>query len=210
MENETIGFKNELSFVSALLTVVAESSQVYPRITAEMLTSRELALIYKVIIELFNKVKAMDYTLVEHEMRALDHELYAEMNGQNYVGDGLLSVVDDVHVTTYADIIVEEYQRNSLLLLAMEISGKCGSRDIPVEQILQLANSKLEEIAGLGVNSSSTRQISEIGQEVVARHTRLLENGYNCYTYSTRMKDLSYKVQLLIIFILHFNILSLK
>ena len=108
MKNSEIGFKNELSFVCALLTGVAESSQVYPRITAEMLTSRELALIYKGIIELFNKGKAMDYTLVEHEMRVLDHELYAEMNGLNYVGDGLLSVVDDVHITTYADIIVED------------------------------------------------------------------------------------------------------
>ncbi|MFW9613478.1 MAG: DnaB-like helicase N-terminal domain-containing protein, partial [Macellibacteroides fermentans] len=134
MKTENIGFKNELSFVCALLTGVAESSQVYPRVTTEMLSSRELALIYKGIIELFNKGKAMDYTLLEHEMRALDHELYAEMNGLNYVGDGLLSVVDDVHVTTYADLIVEEYQRNSLRLLAMEISGKCGSRDIPVEQ----------------------------------------------------------------------------
>jgi replicative DNA helicase len=110
----------------------------------------------------------MDYTLLEHEMRALDNELYAEMNGLNYVGDGLLSVVDDVHVTNYADLIVEEYQRNSLRLLAMELSGKCGSRDIPVEQILQLANSKLEEIAGMGVNRP-VPQISEIGQEVVAR-----------------------------------------
>jgi replicative DNA helicase len=132
----------------------------------------------------------MDYTLLEHEMRALDHELYAEMNGLNYVGDGLLSVVDDVHVTTYADLIVEEYQRNSLRLLAMEISGKCGSRDIPVEQILQLANSKLEEIAGMGVNSTSTRQISEIGQEVVARHTRLLENGGTSVGYSTGLKGM--------------------
>ena len=59
----------------------------------------------------------MDYTLVEHEMRALDNDLYAEMNGLNYVADGLLSVVDDVHVTTYADIIVDEYQRNCLRLL---------------------------------------------------------------------------------------------
>ena len=49
----------------------------------------------------------MDYTLVEHEMRALENDLYAEMNGLNYVADGLLSVVDDVHVTTYADIIVD-------------------------------------------------------------------------------------------------------
>ena len=177
MKSENIGFKNELSFVCALLTGVAESSQVYPRVTAEMLTSRELALIYKGIIELFNKGKAMDYTLVEHEMRALDNELYAEMNGLNYVADGLLSVVDDVHVTTYADIIVDEYQRNCLRLLAMEISGKCGSRDIPVEQLLQMATTKLEEIAGMGVNSASTRQISEIGQEVVTHHTRLLENG---------------------------------
>ena len=97
MKTENIGFKNELSFVCALLTGVAESSQVYPRITAEMFTSRELALIYKGIIELFNKGKAMDYTLVEHEMRALENDLYAEMNGLNYVADGLLSVVDDVH-----------------------------------------------------------------------------------------------------------------
>ena len=190
MKTETISYKNEISFVCALLTGVAESSQVSPRVTAEMLTSRELALIYKGIIELFNKGKAMDYTLLEHEMRALDHELYAEMNGLNYVGDGLLSVVDDVHVTTYADLIVEEYQRNSLRLLAMEISGKCGSRDIPVEQILQLANSKLEEIAGMGVNSTSTRQISEIGQEVVARHTRLLENGGTSVGYSTGLKGM--------------------
>ncbi len=184
MKTETISYKNEISFVCALLTGVAESSQVYPRITAEMFTSRELALIYKGIIELFNKGKAMDYTLLEHEMRALDNVQYAEMNGLNYVGDGLLSVVDDVHVTTYADIIVDEYQRNCLRLLAMEISGKCGSRDIPVEQILQLANSKLEEIASMGVNSTSTRQISEIGQEVVARHTRLLENGGTSVGYN--------------------------
>ena len=190
MKNSEIGFKNEISFVCALLTGVAESSQVYPRVTAEMLTSRELALIYKGIIGLFNKGKAMDYTLVEHEMRALDNDLYSEMNGLNYVADGLLSVVDDVHVTTYADLIVEEYQRNSLRLLAMEISGKCGSRDIPVEQIIQLANTKLEEIAGMGVNSTSTRQISEIGQEVVARHTRLLENGGTSVGYSTGLKGM--------------------
>ena len=84
MKTENIGFKNELSFVCALLTGVAESSQVYPSVTAEMLSSRELALIYKGIIELFNKGKAMDYTLLEHEMRALEHDLYAEMNGLNY------------------------------------------------------------------------------------------------------------------------------
>lgn len=190
MKNETIGFKSELSFVCALLSGAAESSQVYPRVIPEMLNSRELALIYMGIIELFNKGKAMDYTLVEYGMRTLNNELYGEMNGLNYVSDGLLSVVDDVHVTTYADLIVSEYQRNGLRLLAMEISAKCSSRDIPVDQVLQLANTKLEEIAGLSVNSSSTRQIADIGHEVVARHIRLLKQDGTSVGYSTGLQGM--------------------
>ena len=72
----------------------------------------------------------------------------------------------------------------------MQIFGKCGSRDIPVEQLLQMATTKLEEIAGMGVNSASTRQISEIGQEVVTHHTRLLENGGTSVGYSTGLKGM--------------------
>lgn len=190
MKNETIGFKNEISFVCSLLTGVAESSQVYPRVTAEMFNNRELALIYKGIIELFNKGKAMDYTLLEQEMRDLDNELYAGMNGLNYVADGLLSVVDNVHVTAYADLIVDEYQRNCLRLLAIEISAKCGNREVPVDQLLQLAGNRLEEIAGLGIDSASTRQIADIGQAVVERHTRLLENNGASVGYSTGLKGM--------------------
>ena len=86
-------------------------------------------------------------------------------------------------------MIVDEYQRNSCVCWPWKYPGKCGSRDIPVESSYRWQTTKLEEIAGMGVNSTSTRQISEIGQEVVARHTRLLENGGTSVVIPPALKE---------------------
>lgn len=177
MKKESVGFKSELSFVCTLLSGVSDISLVYPRVQPAMLFSKELRLIYRAAIALFDNGKAMDFTLLEHEMRCIDDELFGEINGISYVNEGLIAVNDDVHIVTYADLIVAEYQRNSLRLLAMELNAKCSNPSVPVEDIIQLADTKLTEIAGLGLDSTSTRQISQIGEDVLKRHMRMLAEG---------------------------------
>ena len=89
-ETENIGYKNEISFcLRSPYRSSRKQSGLSPRYSRNVYKPR-VGFDIQRIIELFNKGKAMDYTLVEHEMRALDNELYAEMNGLNYVADGLL------------------------------------------------------------------------------------------------------------------------
>lgn len=190
MKKESLDFKRELSLICALLSGVSDISQIYPRLQAGMFTSKELAYIYKSIVLLFDKGQVMDFTLLEYEMRNADPDLYNEINGLNFVNEGLISVQDDTHISVYADMIIAEFQRSKLKLLAMELSAKCAQPELPVGDIIQHTDNKLGEIAGMGIDSSSTRQIAQIGDEVVARHIRMLTNGIDSVGISTGLKGL--------------------
>lgn len=190
MKNQTLEIKQELSILCALLTGQVDMGDVYPRLKGEHFGNKANAFVYNAVTNLYNNGIAMDFTLLEEEMRRMDPEYFNEINGIDAVREGFASVLDGSNASMYADHIIESYQRRKLYMLTVELQAKCGQFNIPMPQLLNDGTKKLQLITEVGVDNSTIRQVSQIGDEVIAKHKQMLEQGVDAVGFSTGLKGL--------------------
>ena len=190
MKNQTLEIKQELSILCALLTGQVDMGDVYPRLKGEHFGNKANAFVYNAVTNLYNNGIAMDFTLLEEEMRRMDPEYFNEINGIDAVREGFASVLDGSNASMYADHIIESYQRRKLYMLTVELQAKCGQFNIPMPQLLKDGTKKLQLITEVGVDNSTIRQVSQIGDEVIAKHKQMLEQGVDAVGFSTGLKGL--------------------
>ncbi|MCK9414895.1 MAG: hypothetical protein M0Q53_21555, partial [Prolixibacteraceae bacterium] len=155
MKNQTLEIKQELSILCALLTGQVDMGDVYPRLKGEHFGSKANGFVYNAVTNLYNNGIAMDFTLLEEEMRRMDPEYFNEINGIDAVREGFASVLDGSNASMYADHVIENYQRRKLYMLTVELQAKCGQFNIPIPQLLNDGAKKLQQISEVGVDNST-------------------------------------------------------
>ena len=143
---------------------------IYPRLKPEHFDSKPFGFVYEASVNLYNNGIPMDLTLLEEEMRRIDPAYYNEINGIDAVKDYFGLVLDGCNMRMYADHIIEGFQRRKLSTLSTEMRAKAVQYNLSMQQILEDTTLKMQQISCVGVDNSTIRQVSQIGEEVIAKH----------------------------------------
>ena len=82
----------EQAVVLAVLAQSAAICEVGDRLRPEMFTHPDYCLVYRAMLALYQHEADIDMLSVEREMRRLDAEHTAKLNGLAFIADGLLKV----------------------------------------------------------------------------------------------------------------------
>lgn len=190
MNNISLEFKEEISLLCALITGQTCMGDIYPRLKPEHFDCKPFGFVYEASVNLYNNGIPMDLTLLEEEMRRMDPAYYNEINGIDAVKDYFGLVLDGCNVRMYADHIIEGFQRRKFSTLSTEMRAKAVQYNLSMKQILEDTTLKMQQISCVGVDNSTIRQVSQIGDEVIAKHERMLQQDVHSVGLSTGLKGL--------------------
>lgn len=134
-------------------------------------------IIYKSILQLNLERKAIDLRTVTEQVKKsgkLD-----VVGGPFYIAQLTNKVGSSAHIETHSYILLEKYIRRTLISLQDEIQNAAFDETIDIENVLTLANNKIEKINDLATGAGDSQHIKDIARKCITaldeRTTKAIE-----------------------------------
>lgn len=156
--------------LAVILSVVAQSTsicEVGERLRPEMFSHPDYCLVYRAMLALYQHEADIDMLSIEREMRRLDPEHAAQLNGLGFIADRMLKVRNASFIRTYAAWVIRCWVlRQAILKMTVRI-GEAQRADADVVGLLGATHKDLEKLEEEFVTHGTTRTAAEVSQRVL-------------------------------------------
>ncbi|MCD8137885.1 MAG: AAA family ATPase [Parabacteroides gordonii] len=158
----------EQAVVLAILAQSAAICEVGDRLRPEMFTNPDYCLVYRAMLALYQHEADIDMLSVEREMRRLDPDYTAKLNGLAFIADGLLKVRNAAFIKTYAAWVIRCWVLRQAIMRMTARVAEAHEPGVDVTALLNASHKDLEKLEEEFAVHSTTRTVAEVGERVLA------------------------------------------
>ena len=158
----------EQAVVLAILAQSAAICEVGDRLRPEMFTNPDYCLVYRAMLALYQHEADIDMLSVEREMRRLDPDYTAKLNGLAFIADGLLKVRNAAFIKTYAAWVIRCWVLRQAIMRMTARIAEAHEPGVDVTALLNASHKDLEKLEEEFAVHSTTRTVAEVGERVLA------------------------------------------
>ena len=147
---------------------VEQVIQIYGESREKVFYEQRHQLIYKAMLELYQKRQAIDLITVSEELSRMNE--LANVGGRQYLAELTNKVVSSANIEYYAKLAKEKHLYRRLISISAQISNAAYSSGTDVFDLVELASQQFFSISQAGIK----KQASNI-KELLKNATRMLE-----------------------------------
>ena len=147
---------------------VEQVIQIYGESREKVFYEQRHQLIYKAMLELYQKRQAIDLITVSEELSRMNE--LANVGGRQYLAELTNKVVSSANIEYYAKLAKEKHLYRRLISISAQISNAAYSSETDVFDLVELASQQFFSISQAGIK----KQASNI-KELLKNATRMLE-----------------------------------
>lgn len=155
---------------AVILAVIAQSNaiaDVAERLLPDMFTNPDYRLVYRAMTALHDREADIDMLSIESEMRLLEPEQAARLNGLGFIADHLLTVRNASHIRTYAAAVVRCWVLRRLCADMKEHAIKAHEPAVDVVSLLGQVHKGVQKLEDFFAVSSTTHAAGEVSRRIL-------------------------------------------
>jgi len=158
----------EQAVVFAILAEPEGIFEVAGRLRPEMFTNRDLALVFRAMLQLYKGSLDIDMLTIEQEMFAINREQAGQLGGLAFIADQMLKVYSALHIRTYAAWVLRNWALRQCIARMSKRIAQASDVHADVMKLMSEVHRDMQQLEEEFADTSTTRPVSEVGSRVLA------------------------------------------
>jgi len=182
----------EQAVVFAILAEPEAIFEVAGRLRPEMFSNRDIALVFRAMIQLYKDSRDIDMLSIEQEMFAINRQHTGQLGGLAFIADQMLKVYSALHIRTYAAWVLRNWALRQCIARMSKRIAQASDVHADVMKLMTEVHRDMQQLEEEFADTSTTHPVSEVGSQVlgdIREEQRRRRSGETAHI-STGLSDL--------------------